>query len=71
MMLSLPVNHYLSETHPICEILLTLPLLVVSLVIMTVSSIIDHGSVEATNFIPFIGIVPITARLIKEGKNDK
>ena len=48
-----------------------LVLLVVSLVIMTVSSIIDHGSVEATNFIPFIGIVPITARLIKEGKNDK
>jgi len=25
MMLSLPVNHYMSETHPICEILLTLP----------------------------------------------
>ena len=50
-----------------------LAILVVSMVIMTISSIVSHGKVEVTNFIPFIGIVPITAKLIKggNGKNDK
>ena len=50
-----------------------LVILVVSMVIMTISPIVSHGKVEVTNFIPFIGIVPITAKLIKDrnGKNDK
>ena len=50
-----------------------LAILVISMVIMTISSIVSHGKVEVTNFIPFIGIAPITAKLIKDGngKNDK
>ena len=50
-----------------------LVILVISLVLMTISSIVSHGKVEASNFIAFIGIVPVAAMLIKDGngKNDK
>ena len=48
-------------------------ILVVSLVIMVIHSIVSDGKVEASNFIPFIGIVPIMIALIGKDndKNDK
>ena len=50
-----------------------LVILVISLVVMTISSLISHGKVEVTNFVPFIGIIPVTVMLIRggNGKNDK